>query len=285
MRAEFCGFIDRTPNVLTTHSETHRLGVDITQISQRGYDEHFSALYQGNIAALVDDVMFYRFVKATVSYREAFDDITRRRIVYDEFVPYMEYLLNTPRTPEEAVMMDAVGYQPLDEEMKEKIAERDADFMFHHHTYPPTFSPEYKEYFMKVRPKYLRTLEFIPDPNSQTPHIDMLMEYLRNGPGGGLMGIPQNVVREDLPTPEELDSIPPFSEDEDEMSRTIREGANAALQSLEPNERRLLMLLFGFQDGNARTIAEVAQIMGIPMNEVKKLEIQSLQKLREKNKK
>lgn len=280
MRAEFCGFIDRTPNVLTAHSETHRLGVDVTQISERGYDGHFSALYQGNVAALVDDVMFYRFVKATVAYREAIDDVLRRRIAYDEFVPYVEYLLNTPLTPEEVVMMDAVGYQPLDEEMREMIAERDADFKFHHHTFPPTFSPEYKEYFMSVRPKYLRTFEFVPDPHSQTPLVDMLLENSKSGPGGGLMGIPQNVVREDLPTPEKSDFIPPFSEDEDEMSKTIREGANAALQSLESNERRLLMLLFGFQDGDARTIAEAAQIMGIPMDEVKKLEAQALQKLR-----
>lgn len=282
MRAELCGFIDRTPNILTSHPETHRLGIDVTQISQRGYDGYFSALYQGNVAALVDDVMFYRFVKATVAYREAIDDMARRRIAYDEFVPYMEYLLNTSHTPEEAVMMDAVGYQPLDDDMKERIAEGDADFMFHHHTYPPTFSPEYKEYFMRVRPKYLRTVEFVPDPSSQTPLVDMLMENLRSGPGGGLMGIPQNVVREDLPIPQESDVIPSFSEDEDEMSKTIREGANAALQSLELNERRLLMLLFGFQDGNARTIAEAAQIMGIPMNEVKKLETRALQKLRKK---
>lgn len=280
MRAELCGFVDRTPNVLTAHPETHRLGVDVTQISQRGYEGHFSALYQGNVATLVDDVMFYRFVKATVAYREAIDDVVRRRIAYDEFIPYMEYLLNTPQTPEESVMMDAVGYQSLDEDMRERIAERDADFKFHHHTFPPTFSPEYKEYFMRVRPKYLRTVEFVPDPNSQTPLVDMSMENLRSGPGGGLMGIPQNVVREDLPIPPDSDVIPPFSEDEDKMSRTIREGANTALQSLEPNERRLLMLLFGFQDGNARTIAEAAQIMGIPMDDVKRLEAQAFQKLR-----
>lgn len=281
MRAELCGFVDRTPNILQINPETHRSSVDITQISDRGFNEHFLALYQGNIVALVDDVMFYRFAKATVVYRYATDDIVRRRIAYDEFIPYMEYLLNTPRTPEERVMMDAVGYQPLDEDMKERIAERDADFKFHHHNYPPTFSPEYKEYFMGVRPRYLRTFEHVPDPNSETPFVDRIMEDLRSGPFGGLSGIPQDVVREDLPVPDEIEFIPP-SKNENDLAKTIREGANAALEKLESNERRLLILLFGFQDGNPRTTAEASKIMGITMDEVKKLEAQAFQKLRKK---
>lgn len=283
MRAEICGFVDRTPNVLNINPETHRYEIDVSSIGNRGYGPSFATLYRKQPELLVDDVLFYRFVMATNTYIDTPDDVTRRTMAEESLILYMEYLLNTPQTLEEKVMMEAVGFQPLDNVVKEKIVKnivfvkddtRSNPFPVPT-LYKPTFSPEYKEYFLKFREEYLHAFE--PDPTSKTPLRDELIEEAVKG-FVQLMSVPQDLVR-DLPVPQ-AEFIPEPEENLCPEFQGIRNQANSALAELEPTERRLMMLLFGLEDGIARTTAEAAKILGITMEEVKYLESKALSSMR-----
>lgn len=287
IRGELCGFVDRTPGAIRHNPETHRFEIDTTVINEGGLSSQFAMLYQDNTEALVDDVMFYRFIRAANVYRETIGNIARRSIAEQDFVVYMEYLINTPRTSEERVLIEAVGYQPLDEETREKII-RGLGFLFgtpsntlpFWKSYQPRFSPEYKQYFLRnYRDEYLYPMEYDPgDPES------IRKAFIEKAARGfaSVLDIPQDEIRDDLPIPEDVEYVSSPSKDESDFEIKITEGVNDILTRLEPTERRLIMLLFGLQDGVARTIAEISKIMGIPMDEVKELEAQVFEKLRKR---
>lgn len=75
--------------------------------------------------------------------------------------------------------------------------------------------------------------------------------------------------------------------DEDIVSRNIeseaeREMLRAAVSGLEPREREIMELRFGFTDGQERTQKEVAEAIGISQSYISRLEKKIIRKLRTK---
>ena len=60
----------------------------------------------------------------------------------------------------------------------------------------------------------------------------------------------------------------------------MRKDVNAALASLDPREREILTLRFGLQDGQARTLEELAAQLGISRERVRQIETRALARLR-----
>lgn len=92
-----------------------------------------------------------------------------------------------------------------------------------------------------------------------------------------IMDIPQDVIRPELLNPS-YDFIS-LSDDVPPLMVEINKKAQEILDLLEPQEKQLMILLFGLNDGQQRTTAEAAKILGITMDEVKELEAKCFMKL------
>jgi RNA polymerase primary sigma factor len=63
-------------------------------------------------------------------------------------------------------------------------------------------------------------------------------------------------------------------------SRELAERLTAALDSLDPRERRVLQMRFGLDRGEERTLTEVAETMGVSRERIRQIEQAALNKLR-----
>ncbi len=63
-------------------------------------------------------------------------------------------------------------------------------------------------------------------------------------------------------------------------SRELAERLTAALDTLDPRERRVLQMRFGLERGEERTLTEVAETMGVSRERIRQIEQAALNKLR-----
>ncbi len=60
----------------------------------------------------------------------------------------------------------------------------------------------------------------------------------------------------------------------------LKERLNSVLETLRPDERRVLQLRFGLEDGQSRTLEEVGREFGITGSQIRQIEGKALRKLR-----
>ena len=60
----------------------------------------------------------------------------------------------------------------------------------------------------------------------------------------------------------------------------IRQKLEDVLEGLSPEEKKLLQLRFGLEDGRPRTLEEVAHELGVTREDIRQLERKALRKLR-----
>lgn len=280
MRAELCGFVVRTQGVLQQDPITHRYDVDIPLVKERGHGALFAVLYQESDVQLIDDVLFYRFVRAANTFRDAQDDLTSRRIAEQELVPYMEYLLNTPRNFEEKAIMDALGYQPLSDGMREEIICMMYDIYKTKRSWRATFSLEYKDYFMRSRNQLLSEFEANP-LSGESPEYQRMVNNIARALENLWREPPEDVIREGLLQPEMGHTLEIPGELGEELKKRKKRKDNPPTE-LKPEEGRLMELLFGLVgDGIPRTRAEAAIILGLTMEEIRKMERKVVKRLRD----
>ena len=97
-----------------------------------------------------------------------------------------------------------------------------------------------------------------------------------------------NIVSLDKPVDEESDSLlRDFIEDTStpdpaEIASVVllREQLEAALSTLTPRERNVLILRYGLEDGHERTLEEVGKIFNVTRERIRQIESKALQKLR-----
>lgn len=263
MRVGICSFIDKHPDSFLNASE-----IDLQRLKEAGLGQTVDAVYHGDGRAILDDFRFFRFVKAGRQYRETKDDVSQGQLERNELLPYMEYSLNTPYSPEEETLMAVTGYQPLSEDMKKSLS---GQLFSLFRAWPPTFSPEYRDYFMKFRAEILHPEEVDPKLSEKDRFFKGIAQDMTR-----FMQPPQDVIREDLAPPEKI-----------ELGRTrldptgeVFKGAKEVLDFLNEPQKQVMILLLGLADGKPRTYAETAKIMNITMEEVKKLEKESFRSLR-----
>ncbi|MDX2107930.1 MAG: sigma-70 family RNA polymerase sigma factor [Candidatus Melainabacteria bacterium] len=75
------------------------------------------------------------------------------------------------------------------------------------------------------------------------------------------------------------DSVSPSSTVHDLLQKDIQD----VMADLNPRERSILELRFGLKDGKTRTLAEVAELFGLPRERVRQIEAKALRKLRHPN--
>ena len=63
----------------------------------------------------------------------------------------------------------------------------------------------------------------------------------------------------------------------------LKERLNSVLETLRPDERRVLQLRFGLEDGQSRTLEEVGREFGITGSQIWQIEAKALRKLRHPN--
>ncbi len=68
------------------------------------------------------------------------------------------------------------------------------------------------------------------------------------------------------------------------VRRILREEMRAALESLTPQEERILQLRFGLKDGHTRTLEEVGNIVGLTRERIRQIEVKALRNLRHSDK-
>ncbi len=103
-----------------------------------------------------------------------------------------------------------------------------------------------------------------------------------------MMRIAKEPTSLDTPVGEEGEvSLGDFIADEEALEphdaafkRILKEEMARALDSLTPNEARVLQLRYGLNDGEANTLEEVGDKMGYTRERIRQLEIQALRKLR-----
>lgn len=312
MRAEVCGFIDRTPHALSFDPETGQYKLDIALVTERDYASHFSICYVEDPQALIDDAMFYRFIKAANTFLSASDSVVRRGIAEQDLIPYIRYLLNTPRTTKEEKRMKASGNQSFGETEgeKEKIRNLINYMLLPDEILPfkrpgPRFSPEYKKHLLEIREGYLQgpkepiqiNPEDIDPENPFYPVRDKLAKLFESAQYGKIdvLGLPGDTIRDNLPPAPRENFLPVPREDEDEellpegelplTRKALAERVNATLAELDPLQRRVIILGMGLLDRVARTTAEIAKELGITIEEVKRLERNAFKSMRKKDKK
>jgi RNA polymerase primary sigma factor len=64
------------------------------------------------------------------------------------------------------------------------------------------------------------------------------------------------------------------------LTRELRVHAREALRLLDPRERKILRLRFGFDDGEDRTLEEVGRLLGLSRERVRQIEREALGKIR-----
>ncbi len=60
-----------------------------------------------------------------------------------------------------------------------------------------------------------------------------------------------------------------------------KERAHGMLEALDERERQIIELRYGLIDGEAKTLAEIAKVMGVSRERVRQLEVTILKKLRQ----
>ena len=63
-------------------------------------------------------------------------------------------------------------------------------------------------------------------------------------------------------------------------TRELADRLTAALDLLDPRERRVLQMRFGLDRGDERTLSEVAELMGVSRERIRQIEQAALNKLR-----
>jgi RNA polymerase primary sigma factor len=64
------------------------------------------------------------------------------------------------------------------------------------------------------------------------------------------------------------------------LDALMRNDVSAALSSLDPREREILTLRFGLEDGQPRTLEELAALLGVSRERVRQIEARALARLR-----
>jgi len=71
------------------------------------------------------------------------------------------------------------------------------------------------------------------------------------------------------------------SPDEEADQHLLRERLDEVLRSLSPRDREVIELRFGLKDGQARTLDEVARVLGVTRERVRQIELRGLERLRQ----
>lgn len=129
------------------------------------------------------------------------------------------------------------------------------------------------------------TLELDREPNDEelAERMNLPVEKIRE-----IHKISQDQISLETPIGEEEDShLGDFIPDERTMGpeeyttiEMLKEELNGVLKTLTEREARVLILRFGLNDGQPRTLEEVGQIFGVTRERIRQIEAKALRKLR-----
>ena len=64
------------------------------------------------------------------------------------------------------------------------------------------------------------------------------------------------------------------------IDKSLKKQTAAALQTLTPQERKVLSMRFGIRDGNEHTLVGIGQMLSLPPERIRQIEARALRKLR-----
>ncbi len=119
----------------------------------------------------------------------------------------------------------------------------------------------------------------------RTPSIEELAECLKWRPDrvANLLTWSTDVTSLDMPVGEKSSVLADLIRDDkpSEFFEGLDEEVEFLLDQLPPRERQVILLRFGFVDGQTRPLAEIASIMAVTHQRVKQLERQAIVRLRQ----
>lgn len=136
---------------------------------------------------------------------------------------------------------------------------------------------------IRVSRQLLQSLGREPSPEEIAKEMDVSVDRVRE-----IMKIAQEPVSLETPIGEEEDShLGDFIEDHDAPAPAeaasfvlLKEQLEDVLDTLTEREEKVLRLLFGLDDGRARTLEEVGQNFGVTRERIRQIEAKALRKLR-----
>ena len=136
---------------------------------------------------------------------------------------------------------------------------------------------------IRVSRQLLQELGRDPKPEEIAKEMDMSEEKVRE-----IMKIAQDPVSLETPIGEEEDShLGDFIPDEDALAPAeaaayslLKDQIEEVLGSVNEREQKVLKLIFGLEDGRARTLEEVGKEFDVTRERIRQIEAKALRKLR-----